>query len=68
MSGIVHSLLKWQQPNIPAAVCVYNINQTKDKEQSLNSLNIFCNFNKYLNIFHGWLKFFIGRCGKKKKF
>jgi len=35
--GSVHLILKWQQPNISAAVCVINVNlTTKDKDNITN--------------------------------
>jgi len=37
----VHSLLKWQQPNIPAAVSVSNVNQTTKDRKKHSSLNNF---------------------------
>ncbi len=35
----VHYVLKWQQPNIPAAVCVINVNQTTNEKERITILD-----------------------------
>ncbi len=54
-------LLKWQQTNIPAAVCIYNVNQTtKEKENHPLILTTFSSFikDKCMNVyFIQWFTF-----------